>query len=123
MIILDYFYWQYVEMPRRILRAWRNMLEFGINYFSVGYCLRTLFSPWKKTVWIYPKGLDIGKYLEIMFSNLLSRLIGCFMKLAVILFAFIFEIFMLLGGAFLFLIWLIIPFIAVLGIIFAIQYV
>jgi len=122
-IILDYFYWQYVEMPKRILHAWKNMLWFGFNYFSISYCIKTIFSPWKKTTWIYPKGLDIGKYFEIFTSNLISRILGFLMKLFTIMFCFFYEIIVFVIGLLLFLIWLIIPFIAVLGIVFAIQYV
>jgi hypothetical protein len=120
-IILDYLFWQYIEMPKRILRAWRNMLAFGFNFFSVGYCFKTIFSPWKKTIWTYPKGLDISGFLEIFFSNLISRILGFIMKVFVIFSSFIYEAFTLIIGASLLIIWLVMPIIAIIGAIIAIQ--
>jgi len=109
-------YWQFFDIPKNILKAWKNFLNFGFFYFSIPLLLKTLFSPWRRYVWFYPRGFDIGKYLEIWISNLMSRIIGAIMRIFLIIFGLIYEIFILLLGSFIFLIWFFLPLILIFGI-------
>jgi len=108
-------YWQFFDIPKNILKAWKNFLRFGFFYFSIPLLLKTLFSPWRRYVWFYPRGFDIGKYLEVWISNLMSRIIGAIMRIFLIIFGVIYEIFILLLGSFIFLIWFFLPLILIFG--------
>jgi len=122
-IFIQYLSWQFLEMPRDILAGWRNFLKFGLNYFSVSLLVRTFFSPWHKYTWAYPKGFDIGKYLEVFFSNLITRILGVILKSFLIFFGILAEIFIFLLGLILFFGWLILPILLISGFIFGIKYV
>lgn len=114
-IFLQYLIWQFFEMPRNILIGWKNFLKFGINYFSVPLLLKTLFSPWHKYSWAYPRGFDIGKYLEAFISNLISRILGAILRIFLIIFGILLEIFIIFVGLAVFLGWLILPIFLIFG--------
>lgn len=108
-IIFQWISWQFFEMPRNILVGLRNFLKFGLNYFSIPLLLKTLFSHWRRYRWLYPKGLDLGKYFEALISNLISRFLGFIMRLVLIIVGILAEIFILFVGTVIFIGWLIIP--------------
>lgn len=116
-------YWQFWEMPKNILRAWKNFLLFNLEYFSIPLLLKTFFSPWHRYKWSYPRGLDIGKYLEIFISNLITRTLGMVLRSFLIFFAILTEIFIFLLGLIIFLGWLILPVLLILGFVFGLKYV
>ena len=116
-------YWQFWEMPKNILRAWKNFLLFNLEYFSIPLLLKTFFSPWHRYKWSYPRGLDIGKYLEIFISNLITRALGVVLRSFLIFFAILTEIFIFLLGLIIFLGWLILPVLLILGFVFGLKYV
>ena len=120
-IFLQYLIWQFFDVPKNILVGWRNFLLFNLNYFSLPLLLKTFFSPWRRFRWYYPRGFDIGKYLETFFSNLISRFLGAGVRIVLIFFGLLVEIFLILGGFFLFLGWLILPFLLIWGIWFGFK--
>lgn len=120
-LIGQYFSWHFLEMPKNILAGWKNFLKFGLNYFSIPLLFRTLFSPWHKYVWFYPRGFDFGKYLEVFFSNLISRFIGMILRIFFIFFGVLTEIFILFLGIFFLFVWLILPLLLIAGLIFGFK--
>ncbi len=108
-IFLHYFYWHFMEVPKNILSAWKNFLKFGLNYFSIPLLLRTLFSPWHKYLWFYPRGFDPVKYLEVFISNLISRILGAILRIFIIFIGVFAEIFIIFAGIIIFLAWIILP--------------
>jgi hypothetical protein len=114
-IFIQYLLWQFFEVPENILKAWRNFLLFNLNYFSIPLLLKTFFSPWRRYSWSYPKGLQIGKWLEVFFSNLISRVLGAIMRIILIFIGILVEIFFFLVGAIIFLGWLILPVLLIFG--------
>ncbi|MDD3032569.1 MAG: hypothetical protein PHX52_00585 [Candidatus Pacebacteria bacterium] len=118
-LILEYFYWQFIEVPQKIIKVFKNLLWFGVNFFSIDYCLKTLFSPWKKIIWNYKKEFNFGSRIETFFSNCFSRIIGFFVRTFILLFWIIFEVFLLVTLIITLLLWILFPFIAILGIIFS----
>lgn len=114
-IFFQYLSWQFFEMPGNLIKAWKNFLKFNLNYFSIPLLLKTLFSPWRRYKWSYPQGFDIGKYLEVFVSNLISRILGAIMRIFLIVSGLVFEIFLIFGGIVVFLGWLILPFLLILG--------
>ncbi|MFQ6049986.1 MAG: hypothetical protein ACE5J0_03060 [Candidatus Paceibacterales bacterium] len=115
-IFWQYLSWQFFKMPRDILRGWKNFLKFGLNYFSVFLLIKTFFSPWRRYRWTYPRGLDIGKYFETFFSNLISRILGAILRFPLIIVGCLAEIFIFFAGFIVFLGWLLLPLILILGI-------
>jgi len=115
-ILFQYFIWQFFEAPKEILKAWRNFLKFNLNYFSIFLLLKTLFSPWRRYQMSYGKGFDIGRYLEAFFSNLIFRLLGAIVRSFLIVIGLLAEIFIVFCGIIIFLGWLILPILLVLGI-------
>jgi hypothetical protein len=113
--------WQFFDIPKNILKAWKNFLRFGFFYFSIPLLLKTLFSPWRRYIWFYPRGFDIGKYLEVWISNLMSRIIGAMMRIFLIIFGVIYEIFIFFVGAIVFSGWLILPVLLTAGLIFGFK--
>ena len=114
-IFLQYLIWQFFDMPRNILRAWRNFLKFNLNYFSVPLLIRSFFSPWRRYSVPYGRGFDIGKYFETLISNLIFRFLGAAMRSFLIIGGLIFEVLIIFAGIIIFLSWLVLPAILILG--------
>ena len=68
-----------------IISGWKNFLFFGLNYFSISLFLRTFFSHWKRYSWSYGRGFDIGRYFNVLVSNLISRILGAIARTILIL--------------------------------------
>lgn len=120
-IFFYYFYWHFLEAPRNILMAWKNFLKFGLNYFSIPLLLRTLFSPWHKYAWSYPRGFYPEKYLEVFVSNLISRILGAILRIFMIIVGILTEIFIILAGIIIFLVWIVLPLLLIAGLILGIR--
>ncbi len=115
-ILFQYLIWHFFDMPKNILRAWRDYLRFNLNYFSVPLLLKTLFSPWRKYQVSYGKGFDLGRYLEAFFSNLIFRIFGAIIRAFLIIIGIIAEMVIVLGGVMAFFAWLALPALLILGI-------
>ena len=120
-IFFQYLSWQFFEMPANILKAWRNFLLFNLNYFSITLLLRTFFSPWRRYRWSYGRGFDIGRYFEVLFSNLISRVLGAIMRFFLIIIGLLVEIFIIFSGILIFFGWLILPALLIVGLIFGLK--
>ena len=115
-IFLEWLKWQFLDVPRLILKAWDNYLKFGLNYFSTSLLIKTLFSPWRRYKWSYPRGFDLWLYFEAIFSNLIFRTIGVIIRSVLIVIGVFFEILIFIAGFFVFLAWLLLPIFLILGI-------
>ena len=115
-IILLWLVWYFIETPQQILKGWKNILSFNFNYFSIPLLFKTLFSYWHQYRWYYPRGFDIGQYLEIFFSNLISRILGAIIRIFMIIFGIIIETLIFIIGIILIIIWLMMPALIVLTI-------
>jgi hypothetical protein len=113
--------WQFFDVPKNILKAWKNFLDFGLYYFSIPLLIKTLFSPWRRYKWSYGKGFDIGKYFEAFFSNLIFRILGAILRCFLIIIGILFEIFIIFAGAIVFFGWLILPALLIAGLIFGFK--
>src|SRR3989344_6842987 len=115
-IISLWFSWYFFDVPKEILTGWRNFLLFGLNYFSIPLLLKTLFSHWRRYSWSYGRGFDIARYLNVFGSNLISRLLGAFMRTILIFFGIIAEIFIFIFWLMVFMGWFLLPILLFLGI-------
>ncbi len=108
--------WLYFDVPRNILKAWRNFLLYNLEYFSIPLLFKTLFSHWRRYGYSYPRGFDIKGYLEIFASNLISRILGAIMRTILIIIGIFVELLIVAGGFLVFLGWLILPLLTLYGI-------
>ena len=115
-ILLQWFSWQFLEVPKGLLLAWKNFLLFGFSYFSVPLLFKTWFSPWRRYTVSYGRGFDLGRWSEAFLSNLVFRILGAIVRTIFIGMGLVAEVFILFFGLSLFLIWLLLPFILILGI-------
>jgi len=117
-IFILWFLWQFYEMPKFLFGVWNSYFIFASNLFSLPLLLKTLFSPWRKYNWAYPKTFDIGGFLSTLISNIVSRILGVMMRIVLIIVGILFQIFVAISGLVIFLGWLLIPFIIVFGFLF-----
>jgi len=115
-IFWQYLIWQFFEVPKGILKAWRNFLKFYlINYFSIPLLIETFFAHWRRYRWFYPKGFDVGQYFEVFFSNFISRILGAVMRSFLIIIGISVEIFIIFIGFFILLGWFLLPVLLIFG--------
>jgi len=120
-ILIQYLIWQFFDVPGELIRAWKNFLLFNLNYFSIPLLIKTFFSYWRRYKWSYGRGFDIGRYLEVFFSNLISRVLGAVVRSFLIFFGIIVEIFIVFAGFVVFISWLIMPAFLIAGLIFGFK--
>ena len=121
-IVVMWFLWQFYEMPKFLFSVWRNYLLFGLDYFSIPLLVKTLFSPWRRYNWVYPKGFDIKEFFNTLISNIFSRILGAMCRIVLIVFGIVVQILIFLIGIIAIVLWLLIPFIIIVSILFLITY-
>ena len=93
-------------MPRAIAAAWKDILVFGLEYFSLPLLIKTLFSPWRRYLWSYPAGFQPAAFLETLASNFISRILGAIMRFGLIIIGICAEFLLVVAGVIVFLLWL-----------------
>ena len=82
---INFFSWYYDQGAHDLLEIWKNFLIFVWQYFSILEMLSTLILPWRRDVTISNwRGWHPKKSLELLVSNLITRLIGVIVRLLVI---------------------------------------
>lgn len=120
-IIVLYLEWFFVDVVKGILGAWKNVLKFNLNYWSVPLLLKTLFSHWRRYRYSYGKGFDPGRYLEVFSFNFISRIMGFVMRTFFIFAGLFSEVFIFFTGLFILLFWISLPILLVLGFIYGLK--
>lgn len=113
-ILFNYLKWQFWEAPKNIVLAWRNCLWFGMNYFSISFLFKTLFSHWHKYYNPYQNKWDIKAWFESFSLNILSRIIGVILRTFLIICGLVFEMAIFLAGLIVLSLWLLLPLIIIL---------
>src|SRR3989344_4778408 len=117
-IVIMWLLWRFYEMPKFLFSVWRSYLLFGLNYFSIDLLLKTLFSPWRKYNWIYPRGFDIKEFFNTLVSNTFSRILGAMCRMVLIIIGALAQVFVFVVGIVVIILWLLIPFIIIGSILF-----
>ncbi len=120
-LLFEAIVWQFFDVPKEILKAWRNFLLFNLNYFSVPTLLKTFISPWRRYRYSYGRVFEIWKNLEVLVFNIMSRIIGAILRSFFIVIGLLVEILIIAIGVIIFLGWLILPFLLIFGLIFGIK--
>lgn len=122
-VFLQYLSWHFFDVPKKILKAFKNILLFNLEYFSIFLLLKTFFSHWRRYSFAYPRGFDIRAYTGVFFSNLISRILGAVVRTFLIVLGILVEILILLLGGIVFLGWFFFPFILVLLLYFGLKFI
>ena len=108
-VFFQYIEWRFGTAPKSIIKGWRNFILFYSNYFSILLLFKTLFTPWHKYVWAYPRGFDFAQYFETFFSNLISRIIGAIIRIIFIIVGSAVVLAVLLAGLTILIGWFLLP--------------
>lgn len=120
-ILVQYLVWHFFDVPKEILRGWKNYLFSNLNYFSIPLLFQTFFSHWRQYKWDYGRGFDISRYIEAFFSNLISRILGVIMRSVLIFIGILTEIFIILLGLICFVGWIFLPVFILFGLYFSFK--
>lgn len=110
-MLFEFFAWWYGP-------GWLGAFSGAFNWvkavqaaFSIDVLLKTLFSPWKRIVALPGRSLD-AKF-QAAIDNLISRVIGFFVRIIVLFTALIIISLAALGGLILAIIWPLLPLVSV----------
>jgi hypothetical protein len=117
----QYFVWHFFDVPKELGKAWKNYLRSYFNFFSTGSLLKTLFNPWHGMVWSYGRGFSFTRYAQTIISNGFSRIVGAMIRIFLIIFGLVAEVFIFFIGAIVFLGWLFLPIILAYGFIIGVK--
>jgi len=120
-ILIQYLEWHFLDVSKGILHAWQNCLRFNLNHWSVPLLLKTWFSPWRRYKYDYGKGFSFGKYFEVFTFNMSSRIIRAIMRTVLIILGLSTEVLVFFSGAIVFLTWLVLPFLLIIGFIYGFK--
>jgi len=120
-IFLQGLIWQFFDMPKAILKGWKNFLLFSLDYFSVPILLKTYFSHWRRYHYPYGRIFEVWENIGTFIFNMMSRIIGAILRTVFIILGLAIEILVILIGIIIFLGWLVLPFFLIFGLIFGIR--
>lgn len=83
-MIADYLSWHYGIALRDTMRRSTVLLRAVANYFSILPLARTLLAPWHRVAEPYRRGFAVEAFLWSFTSNVISRVLGAIVRLAVI---------------------------------------
>ena len=118
-LALNFLHWYWIYAPTQIVSIGENLLLWGWNYFSIGYFVPRLFAPWHKDLSSYGRGFDFKRFFHVLGWNLISRVIGAFLRIFVMIAGLIIELLIAVGGFVFLIIWfclpLLVPFLSLQG--------
>lgn len=120
-ILFQYFSWQFLDVPKELLKAWKNYIRFFLHLFSLPILLKTLFSPWHGITWSYGRGFSFSRYAQTIISNGFSRVIGFMLRLFLVFFALAMELIVFIAGFIIFTFWIFLPLVLIFLFVFGIR--
>ena len=108
--MLSFFSWWYGPGLAGLVRAIQRRMHQLAELFSIAILLRTLFSPWRRII-TYP-GAGLEAHMRAMLDNMVSRVIGFFVRVGVLLAAIIMFVLLAIVSAAQIILWPLFPLIA-----------
>jgi hypothetical protein len=93
-MLLAYFYWHYVLATHWLATFTWHLEQMLLQFFSVGFLLRTLFAHWRRDAVAYRGSL--GDFFTIWAWNLISRAIGFIIRSLVLSLYVVVQLFFIL---------------------------
>ena len=121
-LIFQLLVWHFYDAPKGILKAFKNFLVFNFNYFSIRFLIKTLFSHWRRSGESYGRGFNIKRYFSVLVGNMVSRCLGAFVRMVMIIIGLIVEFFIFLAAILVFLTWIFSPILLLLGLYFGLKF-
>jgi len=121
-VLLQLISWQFLEVPKEILKAWKNFLKFNLEYFSIPLLLKTYLSYWRGYKWSYGRGFDLGVWVEAAVSNAISKILGAFLRTFPLIIGIITEVVIFFLGLIFFFSWFFLPIIFIVGIFYGLKF-
>lgn len=118
---LKYLSWHYIQKTKQIITIMGNFLASGVYYFSAKDLIFSLFAPWKKETMQFERGFDLENFINVVIGNLIAIAIGFLMRVFLLIMFVIFEILVLVIGLSALLIWIALPFLIIIGIIYGFK--
>ena len=109
MDVFHYLKWHYSIAYKDIVRIWLNYLWFIQHFFSITILFKTLLQPFKKLDDKSKTGFNLEALAQKLVVNLISRLVGIFVRTAIILLGVGFLLLAFLIGVVTLLIWTTLP--------------
>ena len=97
--------WYLIEFPLTILDNGKNFLIWAWRYFSIGFFIPRLISPWHRDITSYGRGFELNAWLHAFGWNFISRFIGAILRTGIIAFGLIVEAVILVLVLFCFTFW------------------
>ena len=120
-ILIEWFGWHFVAMPRFLFSVWKNYLWFVADYFSIPLLLATLLSPWRQFKFKTVRKFDVGEFFGNLIFNIFSRLMGLVCRLVLIIAGIVSEIIVAVVGVVGIVVWIFSPVIIVALIFFIVH--
>lgn len=111
--IVSYLSWHYSKALLNIYGIFSNFFWATYRFFSIPLLFKTFFSPWHHLDSAYAKNSGIEDFFSTLVVNFLMRLVGMFMRLAVILAGLFSLVIVFIIEIISFVIWIFLPIIIV----------
>ncbi len=109
MLVLDFLTWWYVAGWLNRLKVISRNISGWVEYFSIGTLLKTLFKPWRQTVTLAGPNQNMQRRMNAMVDNFVSRMVGFFLRISVLIAAFFVVCFVLVADLVIFVVWPVLP--------------
>ena len=113
LIVLGYFKWHYSKAIVSLTKIWKNFLYFLFEFFSIQLLFKNFFDPWKRMTDNYPKSFNLKKYFYAFLANIIIRLVGMLMRLALIIIGLVACLLLIIAYPVAVAIWLLLPLIVI----------
>lgn len=120
-IFTGYLAWHYGRAFQQMVVVYANLFWFIGHFFSLNILFRTLFSPWRRIYESHHRGEGAEAYFATVVVNILTRIIGAFIRLIFIVAGLVVMFVMVLSVIAFTIFWLFAPFIVTLAFITGIS--
>ncbi len=115
---LLYINWWFFEIPLLIIKKAKTPFIFISDLFSIPTLLRTFFQPWHRDYISLETRKNLQDMGRIIALNLISRFFGMIIRFVFIIFGIFLEILTFICIIATFILWLIFPFLSILGVLY-----